>query len=131
MPSVPAPDSGTAPTGPSLGRSQATRNYIVASELPPPPPEIVRRLRLETQLAPGPPAAVPLDPVEHDVLAALADCGRLGVVEVVRHLGRPAWLTRMVLSDLLDKGLIVVDSQLPDDPDRELLERLHAALSNL
>jgi hypothetical protein len=109
----------------------ATRNYMVASRLPPPPPGIAGVLRLETQLAPGIRSPGPLDPEEHDVLDVLERAGSLGVVEVARHLGRPAWLTRVLLSDLLDKGLVILASQQPDAPNRALLTRLLGALEKL
>ncbi len=80
---------------------------------------------------------------EHLRVIDLCRGGSLSVVEVAGHLGQPLTITRILLGDLIDAGLLEVKSGLkhsgtrsadgtPADPDRlRTLERMLHGLQAL
>ncbi|MCH6159747.1 DUF742 domain-containing protein [Streptomyces marispadix] len=93
---------------------------------------------------PGKPPGTGLQP-EHLKVIDLCRGGYLSVVEVAGHLGQPLTITRVLLGDLIDAGLLSVkaDQTAPDagsapapgtkpDPDRlRTLERMLHGLQAL
>lgn len=91
-----------------------------------------RRLDLASLVKAGRPARAALD-AEHAQAVDLCQEGPRSVAELAGKLHQPAQITKVLLSDLLDTGALVlaVPKTKPDPKDPRLLEQIIAGLREL
>lgn len=82
-------------------------------------------LRLETQLLPGPAGDLPLSAEARQVLAACSSRSA-SVAEIAHAIGRPVWAAKVLISDLLDTGALLLPRSASTRPgsDPHILRRV-------
>ena len=76
------------------------------------------KLQLETQVLPGSSSSEHLPAEARHVLAA---CGErsVSVAEIAHTLARPVWAAKVLISDLLDAGVLVLPTTASAHPERD------------
>lgn len=105
---------------------QQPRTYMITSGRT----RTTRHLRLESQLQAGA-APADLGAMSVEALHAVELCERshsVSVAEISAGIGRPVWVTRLLLEELLDIGVLTAPAPIRDGIDVDLLQRIAEGL---